>query len=200
MQLFITSGISTPQLPHSLTPTMLTLTYSLMMHLFCPTTVQQKLMLCYADVRDCHHSLTRNLPNDIFQAHPLIRNLPFCPLGMPIMPLHLKVSWICVPARWHELVSVEPAFGHHVNAPKTWLTTKQQHLQFSKDTISGTRVNIMTEDKPQLDAPLGTQEYCDLFVHRKVSEWCAELERLSSFAEVQPHAAYAAVTPGLTGK
>ena len=38
------------------------------------------------------------------------------------------------------------------------------------------------------------------YVHHKVSNWVQEVERLSSIAATQPHAAYAAFTHGLTSK
>ena len=47
---------------------------------------------------------------------------------------------------------------------------------------------------------LGSQEYTDRFVKGKVKEWCNELEKLSSIAETQSHAAYAAITHGLADK
>ena len=39
-----------------------------------------------------------------------------------------------------------------------------------------------------------------MFVANKVEEWIAELESLSSFAQSQPHAAYAALTHGIMAK
>jgi hypothetical protein len=39
-----------------------------------------------------------------------------------------------------------------------------------------------------------------MFVTNKVEEWIAELESLSSFAQSQPHAAYAALTHGIMAK
>ena len=56
------------------------------------------------------------------------------------------------------------------------------------------------EGRPHLGAPLGSQEYPDLFVKGKDKEWCNELEKLASIAETQPHAVYAAITHGLADK
>ena len=80
------------------------------------------------------------------------------------------------------------------------LITKEQYYETASSTFSGTQVNITKEGKVHLGAALGTQEYIDQFVKRKVSEWCSEVEKLARIAETQPHAAYAAVTHGLIGK
>ena len=53
---------------------------------------------------------------------------------------------------------------------------------------------------PHLGAALGTPAYIDEFVKDKVDNWCAELDKLSSIAKTQPHAAYAAYTHGMTSK
>ena len=103
-------------------------------------------------------------------------------------------------AWWDELLSLGPAYGYHPNAQKTWLITKPEHMATAEEVFSGTQVNVTTEGRPYLGTPLGTQEYCDQFVQKKVKEWCTELEKLSSIADTQPHAAYAAATRGLAGK
>ena len=84
-----------------------------------------------------------------------------------------------------------------MNASKTWLLTKSEHLSDAKAAFNGTHVNVTAEGRPYLGAPLGTQDYCDKFVADKVIEWKAELEVLSLIAETQPHAAYAAATHSL---
>ena len=103
-------------------------------------------------------------------------------------------------AWWDELLSVGPAYGYHVNAEKTWLITKPEHLAAAEAAFNGTQVKITTEGRPYLGVPLGTKDYCDKFIKVRVNEWCSELEKLSSIAETQPHAAYAAATHGLAGK
>ncbi len=101
---------------------------------------------------------------------------------------------------WDDLCSKGPAYGYHVNASKTWLITKPEHLADAKAAFNGTHVNVTAEGRPYLGTPLGTQDYCDKFVADKVIELKAELEMLSSIAETKPHAAYAAATHGLAGK
>jgi len=87
-----------------------------------------------------------------------------------------------------------------MNSSKSWLITKPEHLADAKATFNETHVNVTAEGRPYLGAPLDTQDYCDKFVANKVIECKAELEALSSIAETQPHAAYAAATLGLAEK
>lgn len=47
---------------------------------------------------------------------------------------------------------------------------------------------------------MGTATSVERFVQRKVEGWVKEVERLSSFAMTQPHAAYAAFTHGLVSR
>ena len=47
---------------------------------------------------------------------------------------------------------------------------------------------------------MGTRSFIESYVQKLVSEWVRELERLSSFAISQPHAAYAAFMYGFTSK
>ena len=103
-------------------------------------------------------------------------------------------------AWWDELLSLGPAYGYNANALKTWLITKQQYLQTAKEAFKGTLVNITTEGRSHLGAALGTREYIEQYVNKKVTEWCSELEKLTSIEETQPHAAYAAITHGLASK
>ena len=103
-------------------------------------------------------------------------------------------------AWWDELLSLGPAYDYNANALKTWLITKQQYLQSAKEAFRGMLVNISADGRPLLGAALGTWEYTERYVNKKVMEWCSELENLASIADTQPHAAYAAITHGLASK
>ena len=106
----------------------------------------------------------------------------------------------CLRAWWDEILNKGPAYGYLANSSKTWLITKPKHLASAEAAFLGTNVNITTEGRPHLGAPLGSTDYCAQFVRQKVSNWCTELRTLSSFAVTQPHAAYAVATHGLAGK
>ncbi len=101
---------------------------------------------------------------------------------------------------WDKVIEIGPAYGYHINASKTWLIVKEPHLSAAASTFENTQVNITTEGKPHLGAALGTQAYSDHYVNHKVQQWSSELKRLSSIANSQPHAAYAALTHGLASR
>ena len=105
-----------------------------------------------------------------------------------------------VHAWWDQLSSVGPAFGYNANPVKSWLLTKEQHLDKAKEIFQGTSVNITTHGRPYLGAPLGTSAYVQQFVKEKVDDWILDLKLLSDIAKAQPHAAYVAFTHGFMHK
>ena len=66
--------------------------------------------------------------------------------------------------------------------------------------LDATGISVTEEDKRHLGATIGTQAFVESYIERKVSEWVNAVERLSSIAHTQPHAAYAAFTHGLMSK
>ena len=62
------------------------------------------------------------------------------------------------------------------------------------------KLNVTSQGRPHLGAPLGSKEFVDQFVSEKVSQWREELTLLADIAKSQPHAAYAAFTHGYVHK
>ncbi len=106
---------------------------------------------------------------------------------------HLK-EW------WDRIVALGPHYGYHPNATKTWLIVKEDHLEEAKAKFEGSGVSITADGKRHLGAAVGTPHFISGYVQHKVTEWVNEVERLSSIAVTQPHAAYAAFTHGLKHK
>ena len=106
---------------------------------------------------------------------------------------HLK-AW------WDRISAVGPDYGYHPNASKTWLIVKEASLEEATAVFQGTGVSITAEGKRHLGAAIGTSSFVENYVRRKVTGWVHEVERLSSIANTQPHAAYAAFTHGLISK
>ena len=93
-----------------------------------------------------------------------------------------------------------PAFGYHAKASKSWLITKDEFLSKASTLFSTTGINITSDGHPYLGAPIGTREFIETFVNNKVSEWSSDVNTLACIAKIQPHAAYAAITNGLSSK
>ena len=101
---------------------------------------------------------------------------------------------------WKVLSELGPLYGYYPNPLKTWLITKQAHLPKAQKFFADSGINITTEGRPHLGAPLGSPTFVQQFVTSKVDSWCSELKHLSKIAVTQPHAAYAGFTHGLASK
>ena len=60
-------------------------------------------------------------------------------------------------AWWDKLAKEGPGFGYFPNPLKTWLVTKEDHLEDSTSQFSGSGVNITTKGRPYLGATLKKQ-------------------------------------------
>ena len=101
---------------------------------------------------------------------------------------------------WDKICSLGPAYGCFPNATKTWLVTKKDYLPAATAIFTGTNVNVTSEGRPLLGAAIGTREFIHQHVMKKVYEWSQEIENLTTIAQTQPHAAYAAYTHGMVSK
>jgi len=111
---------------------------------------------------------------------------------------------------WNQLCAEGPSSCYFVNASKTWLVCKEDCHSDATTLFSSTDVNVTTEGCPSTDfnvtteghpylgAAIGSATYIQEFVYEKVTGWSEEIIQLAKFAQVQPHAAYAAFTHGLS--
>ena len=95
---------------------------------------------------------------------------------------------------WEKITTIGPSYGYYANATKTWLVVKDAHLASATSAFLGTNVNITSEGRPHLGAPLGTETYVAQSIQKKVAKWCLQLKTLCSIAITQPHAPFAAFT------
>ena len=58
-------------------------------------------------------------------------------------------------------------------------------------------IDIILDGKRHLGAALGSRQFVEEYVQKKVDGWVKEIDRLSSFALSHTHAAYAAFTHAL---
>ena len=66
------------------------------------------------------------------------------------------------------------------------------------EIFQDTGISVTSQGRPYLGSPLGCASYCGEFVSSKVQVWKSALVQLFEIAVVQPHAAYAAHTHGLS--
>ena len=65
---------------------------------------------------------------------------------------------------WDKLSTIGPSFGCLTNPSKTWLITKDHHLDEAQSSFSDTGVNITAEGRPYLGAPIGSEGFTNLYV------------------------------------
>ena len=63
-----------------------------------------------------------------------------------------------------------------------------------------TAVQITSQGQRHLGAAIGTSSFAEEYVTLKVEKWTAEISALSTLAQSQPHAAYAAFVHGVAGR
>ena len=80
------------------------------------------------------------------------------------------------------------------------MLTKSAFQSAAVAQFIGMGVNVTCKGRPYLGAAIGTQEYIRKFMGDKVTEWSAEVQLLAKLGESQPHAAYAALTHGLSSR
>ena len=101
---------------------------------------------------------------------------------------------------WDRISTFGPAFGYHPNARKTWLVVKEQYLSKANELFSDTEVQITTQGRPYLGAPLGSEAFTREFASMKIKDWHVQLLKLVNIAATQPHATYSAFMRGFVHK
>ena len=90
-----------------------------------------------------------------------------------------------------------PPLGYFPNLKKFWLIVKPEKERPAKEIFSDTTINITTEDRKLLGAALGSRDFFEEYVDKKVEKWVAQVTRLAEFATTQPQSSFAAFVFGL---
>ena len=141
--------------------------------------------------------------------------MPFYGLGMTFVQTsirftktHVKQVWLADDATgggtlvnlkvwWDLMIESGSRMGYYVNESKSWLILKDSNkLEEAKRIFNATSIQYTTEGKRHLGATIGSDDFRTAYATQKVTEWCDELERLSTFAKSQPQAAFAAFIHG----
>ena len=77
---------------------------------------------------------------------------------------------------------------------------KEKHLTDATNIFENTGVQITKEGHRNLGAALGTRSFTEEYISKQVQMWVDEVKQLATIAQSQLHAAYAALTHGLTGR
>ena len=101
---------------------------------------------------------------------------------------------------WDMLVEIGPLYGYFSNIFKTHVLAKPQYAEAARKIFKDTGMVISTEGERYLGGAVRSFSFVRQPVEQKVECWMNELENLSKHAETQPHAAFAALTHGLSSK
>ena len=109
---------------------------------------------------------------------------------------------------WYNIAFMSMVGCHFRKRQEIWLLCQPNEDMAGNPSVAraamqvfeGTNINITSDGRPHLDVPLGTQEYANELVAKKVEQWSTELRSLLNIAQSQPHAAYAALMHGLSSK
>ena len=100
---------------------------------------------------------------------------------------------------WGRLVLYGPEYGYFPNASKTAVLMEENRYEDAVTAFEGTGITITDDGKRYLGGTLGSEVvFLENFVEIKVSEWTRKIERLSTCAKYQPHAAFSAFTHGVS--
>lgn len=107
-----------------------------------------------------------------------------------------------VPLRewWNKLLDLGPKYGYFPNVGKTYLVVKPEKHEEARAVFQGTNITICQTGKCYLGGTLGSDAFALDFIQTKVDSWVKEIDQLSKYAFVEPHAAFAALTHGLIGR
>ena len=99
---------------------------------------------------------------------------------------------------WDELNREGPKYGYFPKPSKTVLIVKNpDQLQYACDVFDGTGVTIGIEGERHLGAVVGSVEFKERYVSKKIEKWVKDVEQLAEIAKEEPQIALSAYTKAL---
>jgi len=98
---------------------------------------------------------------------------------------------------WDVLCTLGPDFGYFPNEKRCWIIAKPAKEQNVREVFKETSINVTVQGQKHIGAVLGSPEYLEEYVSKKVSNWVNEVATLAEFALSQSQACYAVYTFGL---
>ena len=99
---------------------------------------------------------------------------------------------------WDEMNRLGPKFGYYPKPSKTILIIKDPDmLDYAVEIFGDTGISIGTEGERHLGAAIGSQDFKERYVKKKVDKWIQDIEQISDIAKNDPQIAYASYTKAL---
>ena len=87
---------------------------------------------------------------------------------------------------WNELNELDPRYGYFPNSTKTCLLVKPQYYSEAVEIFAGSGIIVKSDGIEYLGEAIGSPEFIQHVVEKKVASWCEELKSLSSIAKSYP--------------
>lgn len=91
-------------------------------------------------------------------------------------------------------------YGYFPQPEKTWLIVKPHLLDAAKKIFEATAVKITTEGQKHLGAKIGSKQFKNDFVTKRINEWTKDLIVLAQLTKYAPQEAYTCFTSGYKHK
>ena len=99
---------------------------------------------------------------------------------------------------WDELCSTGPKYGYYPKPEKTILIVKNpQQLQLAEEVFGDTDITIDVNGERHLGAAIGSSEFKEKYVKKKIDNWIKDVEQLSDIAKDEPQLAFSSFTKAI---
>ena len=101
---------------------------------------------------------------------------------------------------WDRINELGKYYGYWPNAAKSSLLVSKDHYDEACELFADTNVSVTCDGVAVLGCPVGTPEFVQAEVDKKIDLWCGKVKQLAEIAVTQPQSAYSAFTHGLFGE
>ena len=98
---------------------------------------------------------------------------------------------------WDGLNTLGPDISYFPNDKKCWIIAKPEKEALVREVFKDTVINVTVEGQKHLGAVIGSRDFLQDYVDKKVTCWVNEVAQLAEFAGAHPQASYATYMFGL---
>ena len=100
---------------------------------------------------------------------------------------------------WDSLKTNGPKYGYYPKPSKTWIILKNPaDLERAQVMFAGEGVNITCDGERHIGEVIGSEEYKEIFVAEKITNWVRDVMNLAEIAKDEPQVALSAYNVGMS--
>ena len=96
------------------------------------------------------------------------------------------------------LCQAGPGYGYFPLPRKTVLIVKPEHEEIAGRIFHGSGVQITTEGERHMGAAVGSENFKEMYVKKKVEKWVEDVEELARIARDEPQVVYSSFTKAIS--